>query len=329
MVPVSGGLYKPVNGKTNKEQVMKIAIIGATGLVGSSAAFAIADQGLADELVMIGNRQNILHSHAMDISAAMTARSDMVVRAGGYENMAGTDIVIIAAGVHFHAAIPVKEKLATNLPIIQTIAKNIKTFCSNAVVITATNPIDILNYAVYLYTSLDRKKLLGYNLNDSIRFRMAIAKALGVKPSAVDCVAIGEHPRAPVLLFSSIRVDGKSIAVNDDIKQRVRQELKNYLASMEALKAGRSAGWTCAEGLAITVRAIVEDSKKMVPCSIVVDGEYGLKAMSIGLPTIIGREGIHQVPEWKLSTEEQKELETAAHALQIDSAIVREAVGIG
>ena len=203
---------------------MKITVIGASGNVGSCAAFNIAVHRLADELVLIDTpRQDMVTLHALDIDTAVTGQ-DMLVRTGGYEDMSDSDIVIVAAG----SAQVVKsrmEVLPQNLPIIQDISKKVRQFCPDAVVITATNPVCPLNYAMYRCSDLDRKKIIGYSYNDSIRFRMRLAQALGVASSRVEGTVIGEHGDSQVLLFSSVRVDGKPVSISDDMKRKIRQQV--------------------------------------------------------------------------------------------------------
>jgi malate dehydrogenase len=306
---------------------MKISIFGASGIVGSCTAYVLAERGLADEIVMLGTKQNIVTSYAMDIQAAMTGRKDIFVRNGSYADMSGSDIVIIAAGVHFPAKTPVAEKLAPNIPIIKNISASIENYCPGAVVITATNPVDFLNYAVYLSTSLDRNRLIGFNLNDSTRFRMVLADALNISPTRVEGLVMGEHPGYPLLIFSSVKVDGQPHILSEDLKQTVREKLENYLSSFEALKAGRSAGWTTASGIGAVVGAIVEDSGELLGCSAVLDGEYGYKGMSLGIPAIIGEGGIRQIEEWKLADNERTELDTIARAVKANSELVRRLIG--
>jgi len=208
------------------------------------------------------------------------------------------------------------ELLGENLPIIQDTAKKIKRYCPDAVVITATNPIDPLNYAMQLYSGLDRKKLIGYPFNDSIRFRMMVARALGVKSTQVEGIAIGEHGENQVLLFSSLRVDGKPVTVDEDFKQNIRQEIPNILRSYESLGTGRTAGWTSAVGLAAVVSAITGDTGQVLPCSVVLTGEYGYSGLSMSVPVILGREGVKQILEWELAPDEQEGLKRAADILK-------------
>ena len=302
---------------------MKISIFGASGIVGSCTAYVLAERGLAEEIVMLGTRQNIVTSHAMDVQAAMTGRKDILVRSGSYADISGSDIVIIAAGVHFPAKTPVVEKLEPNIPIIKNISANIENYCPGAVVITATNPVDFLNYAVYLSATLDRHKLIGFNLNDSTRFRMVLADALNISPTRVEGLVMGEHPGHPLLIFSSVKIDGQPHILSEDLKQIVREKLKNYLSSFEALKAGRSAGWTTASGIGAVVKAIVEDTGELLGCSAVLDGEYGCQGMSLGIPAIIGKGGISQILEWNLTEAESTELDTIARGVKANSELVR------
>lgn len=303
---------------------MKITIIGAAGTVGSCTAFNIATHGLADELVMIDLNRNLLMNHVMDISTAALGLQNIVVRAGNEEDLSGSDIVIMAAGVPWRYISSRMELLKDNVPVIQDTAKKIKRFCPDAVVITATNPVDPLNYAMQLSSGLDRKRLIGYGYNDSIRFRIMAAKALSVTPREVDGIVIGEHGENQVLLFSSLQVNGERIPVSEDVKQNIRQEIPKILRSYESLGTGRTAGWTSAVGLTNMVSAITRDTGEVFPCSVVLDGEYGHRGLSIGVPVILGRGGVQQILEWKLAPGERMELEQAISTLKAAAHSVEE-----
>lgn len=303
---------------------MKITIIGAAGTVGSCTAFAIAVRGLADELVMLDLNRNLLMNHVMDISTAALGLQNIVVRAGNEEDLFGSDIVIMAAGVPWRYISSRMELLKDNVPVIQDTAKKIKRFCPDAVVITATNPVDPLNYAMQLSSGLERKRLIGYGYNDSIRFRIMAAKALSVTPREVDGIVIGEHGENQVLLFSSLQVNGERIPVSEDVKQNIRQEIPKILRSYESLGTGRTAGWTSAVGLTNMVSAITRDTGEVFPCSVVLDGEYGHRGLSIGVPVILGRGGVQQILEWKLAPGERMELEQAISTLKAAAHSVEE-----
>ena len=186
---------------------MKVTVIGAAGSVGAPAAFYIGVSGLIDELVLIDMRPNVVQQHALDMSTAM---SDLGVKvtAGAYEDLAGSDLVINAAGVPQGLIADRMEMLPKNIPLVRDVALAVKRYCADAFVITATNPIDPLNYCTWRAGGFDRHQVIGYAVNDSTRFREIIARTKGVKTVQVQATVIGEHGSTQVPLFSSARVDG-------------------------------------------------------------------------------------------------------------------------
>ena len=298
---------------------MKITIVGATGNVGSCAAFSITEQRLADELVLIDDpRPDMLELHALDLNTAATGH-DMLVRAGKTEDMRDSNIVLITVGAA-KAAKMVKsrlELLPANIPILRDICENIEKYCPDAVAITATNPVCPLNYGLSICTSLDRRKLIGYSLNDSIRFRMRVADALEVRDSQVEGLVIGEHGDSQVLLFSTVRVDGKPVAISEDLKRDLKQQVPEGQKLLELLreKTGRTAAWTTAVGLATVCRAIVDDTGETLPCSLVLNGEYGYQGLSMSVPVVLGREGVREIIELELAPDEKRDLQKSVDIL--------------
>jgi malate dehydrogenase len=305
---------------------MKVSIIGGGGTLGSCTAFALAAQKIAEEIVMIDVNRNVVGGHAFDMNLSMVGR-EVEVHAGGYKDMIGSDVVIIVAALPSRHETPPAEVIKLNVPVIAEAAKNISRYCSEAVVITASNPADSLSYAMYLSSSLDRKKVIGYNMNDTLRFRMAVSRALGVKSSEVDGIAMGEHTGSLTVLFSSVSVGGKPVSINEDLKRQIRQEIPDILHKHSSFNSGRAMGWTSAVGLSDMVRIIGTDAEKVVPCSVVLAGEYGYNDISLGVPAILGREGVHQILEWKLSADEKEELERAAVSLKSYAKIVNQIIG--
>ena len=164
---------------------MKVTIIGGAGTLGSCAAFNIAVQKLADEILLIDPWENMLKAHWMDLTTA-AAGQDISVHRGSFEDMTGSDVIVITSGAPSGVTSSRSELITGNLPIIKDNAEKIREFCPEAIVITETNPVDSLNYAAYLVNrNAGRRKFIGYTLNDTIRFRMWAAEALGVKPSRV------------------------------------------------------------------------------------------------------------------------------------------------
>ncbi len=302
---------------------MKVTVIGAAGSVGAPSAFYMAASGLVDELVLIDMRPNVVQQHALDMSTAVSAL-DIIVKAGGDEDLAGSDVVINAAGVHQGLITDRMEMLPKNLPLIKETALKIKTYCPDAIVITATNPVDPLNYALCRAGDFDRRKIVGYSFNDSFRFREMVARAKGVKVSQVEATVLGEHGSSQVPLFSSVRIDGHPVSFSEQEKADIRAEVPNILRRYEELQAGRTAGWTCAVGLAAMMRAILKDTGGIYPCSCVLEGEYGLTGLSMSVPVSLGRDGVREIKQWELAPDEIEGLERTATVLKASAQIVDE-----
>ena len=304
---------------------MKVSIIGAAGSVGAPAAFYIAASGLAEKIVMIDVRSNLVKQHAMDISTAASAR-DISVKDGGYEDLAGSDVVINAAGVPQGLISDRMEMLPQNIPLIRDIALQIKRHCPGAIVITATNPVDPLNYATWRVGEFERRQLIGYTVNDSVRFRELVAKAKGVNVSQVQATAIGEHGSSQVLLFSSVRIDGRPALFSESEKQNIRAIIPTILKRYEELQTGRTAGWTSAVGLAAMTRAILQNTGESFPCSVILDGEYGQRDLSMSVPIALGKEGMRAILQWELAADEQEGLKRTVGLLKNATRIVDESL---
>jgi malate dehydrogenase len=163
---------------------------------------------------------------------------------------------------------------------------------------------------------------LGYSINDSLRFRELIAANKGVKTSQVQATVVGEHGSTQVPLFSSARIDGKAVSFTEDEKKRILDEIPNILRRYEELQSGRTAGWTCAVGMAKLIKAIREDSGEVFPCSIVLDGEFGQRNVSMSVPVKLGRTGAREIQEWTLAADEQPKFEKSAAAMSAAARIV-------
>jgi malate dehydrogenase len=293
---------------------VKLAVIGAGGSVGGPAAFYAGVQRLVDEIVLLDVRQNVAEQHAIDLGTAVSALG-VKVKAGTYEDLAGCDVVMNTAGMPQGLIADRMEMLTKNLPLVSDIATQIKRYCPEAFVITATNPIDPLNYATWRAGGFDRHKVVGYSVNDSTRFREMVASKKGVEVNRVQATVMGEHGSSQVYLFSSVRIDDKPVSFTEDEKAAIRSEIPNILKRLEELQAGRTAGWTSAIGLAAVTRAVLQDTGEVMPCSVVLDGEYGRHDLSMSVPVKLGREGVREIQEWELTPDESAGLERSADAM--------------
>jgi malate dehydrogenase len=295
---------------------IKISIIGAAGYVGSNITSVLALSGLGDEIIVVDPlKANIATHLAMDVGTA-AVDNGVIVHAGEYDAISGSDIVIIAAGAAHGVMLSRMDVLPKNLPIIRDIAGEVKKSCPEAVVITATNPVDPLNYAVYRLTGFDRRKIIGYSVNDAIRFRMMVAQALGGKASDVEGIVLGEHGESEVLLFSSIRIKGKKVEIDNVTQQKIRALIPEILLRYEELKTGRTTGVTTAAGIKKVVESIINDKRETFSCSAVLDGEYGQRNISMGVPVVLGKGGITAIKELKLAPDEQQYLDNTVEILK-------------
>jgi malate dehydrogenase len=304
---------------------VKLTVIGAAGSVGAPAAFYAAVSGLVSELVLIDIRPNVVQQHALDMSTACSAAGlTVAVKAGSYDDLAGTDVVINAAGVHQGVIADRMEMLPKNISLVRDTALQIREHCPRAVVITATNPVDPLNYALWRAGGFDRRQVLGYTINDSFRFREIVARHKGADIATVEGLVIGEHGSTQVPVFSSVRVDGRPVEFSGAERQSILEEIPTILRRYEELQSGRTAGWTCAVGIVSLLRAMRDESDRVFPCSVVLDGEYGQRGLSMGVPVVLGRGGLREIERWDLSGDELTAFERSAAAMGRAARIVDE-----
>jgi len=305
---------------------MKISIIGAAGTIGSTTAFILAHQGLANEIVLFDLNKNLLKCHVMDISTAVSCLQDTAVREGNEDgDLSGSDIVVMAASVPNRFVSSRLEYLSDNINIIKDTAAKIRKYCPEALVVTVTNPIDSLNYAMFLSVNTERKKFIGYSLNDSIRFRMLTARTLNKKSKDLNGLVIGEHGENQVLLWKTLTDKGCSISIDDDpLKVEIERAMANVLSSYENLKTGRTTGWTSGTGVSFIVKAIYDNTKEVIPCSAILSGEYGGEDISLGVPAVIGAEGVEKILELELDDDERKRMQKAIDSQKMIAKEIRE-----
>ena len=289
---------------------MKIGIIGGAGTIGSSIAFYLAVKNVASEIVLIDIKENIVKAHVMDMEQAISELNPTVITAGGFEALAGCDLVIVAASIVAEGS--VQLRLESNLKLVQIFAAHIARYCPGAAVLTGTNPIDSFNYILYRLTGMPASRFVGYSRNDSLRLRWATGKLLKVPATDVQALVIGEHGPAMVPLFSTVTVKGKHVELSASQQAEIATYLKTWFATYEGLNSGRTAAWTSAVGVGRIVESMVGGSGELNACSAILDGQYGFSGISLGVPVILGRSGIEQIVELDLAPGERAGLAAAA-----------------
>jgi malate/lactate dehydrogenase len=198
--------------------------------------------------------------------------------------------------------------LSANLSLTAEVARSIRRHCPNAILIQVTNPIEPLGYATFRLAGTKPEKTIGYSINDTFRLRMLLAESLQTDASCVEAFVIGEHGDTQVPVFSNVKVDGHPVEISQAVKQQVLLKIPEIFKALESYreKIGRTTAWTSALGIGNIIRAIVTDAKQVLPCSTVLQGEYGVADICLGVPAVIGAGGIERIIELPLSPEEEK-----------------------
>jgi len=221
---------------------VKVSIVGGGGVVGSTAAYRIAHDGLASEIVLVDVNRNLAEAHALDIDQAVAYRGATRIYAGDIKDTKNSDLILVTVtGPRPPSLSSRSELLPTNLPLIIELMEPLLVQSPSAIWFLTTAPVDPLVYLVHRIFSIPRHKVIGLNWNDSSRFCWAIARILSVPCSTIEAFVIGEHGETQVPLFSLIRIHGEKISLDPDQKDRIRSEIEPLNRSEVSLKASFAA----------------------------------------------------------------------------------------
>ncbi|ARK32301.1 L-lactate dehydrogenase 1 [Halalkalibacter krulwichiae] len=275
----------------------------------------LAMNELADELCLIDVNETFLDNHVMDFENAFPHKR---MYRGSYPDLKDSSIVIITAGVPNRSDVKSRNAyLQENISIFRKIGQVIETYVPNAIIVTASNPVDLLNYYLYKAFDFQREQLIGYSLNDSYRFEWALRSTLGIEAKEhVVSPVIGEHGGSQVPLFSHVRKSGEQLSVTPQQEEQIRAELKTWFVRFNELNVPRTTGWTTGVGMSKLVAKLSKDEPMETIGSAIVSGHYGLDDMSFGVPIKVNRNGIQQIIEWDLSDQETKALTQSAKTIQ-------------
>jgi malate dehydrogenase len=234
-----------------------VAVIGAAGLIGSGVVAGLAVAGLCQEIRMVDLRQNLVQAHAIDIresqALAGSSRTRLVTTAGE----GPVDLVIVAASAPETPGGDRRDFLRANLDLLGKLTPQIQALAgTEGTVMLLSNPVDILAESLRRTTNIRPERIVGYSLNDSVRFRLAISQELGISVDRVQALVLGEHGAGQVPVFSSITIDGAPHRLDADQQQRVRADIDGWFQRWSDLKPGRSSGWTTPLGTVEAVRAM-------------------------------------------------------------------------
>ncbi|MEK6901346.1 MAG: malate dehydrogenase [Nanoarchaeota archaeon] len=288
----------------------KISCIGA-GNLGAAIAYEIASRGIADEIVLVDILKDLAEGQAADIQQAFPFQNRTKVHSGDYPAIAHSDIIIITAGKPRTSDIKDRLQLVEiNIKIVSSILPEIKKYSPNAIIITLTNPMDIINHFIY-NQRFAREKVIGSGGQlDSSRFRVA----LGWPEKHVEAYVLGEHGEDQVPIFSKVFIDGEKRVFSEEEKKQIKEKIRQ--TALTVIQKKGATVFAPASHTADMVEAIVKDHQKVMICSVNLEGEYGLKDVSLGVPVILGNKGVEKIELWELALEERQQLQEGGKKLQ-------------
>jgi malate dehydrogenase len=294
---------------------MKVSIIGA-GNVGATTAQRLAELDIAD-VMMLDVVDGLAQGKALDIAQAAPVMGYNVDVAGtnDYSDISGSDIVIVTAGIARKPGMDRDDLLTTNIKITREVCSHIQEHTPGAIIMTVTNPLDVTTYAAVKCTQQERGRVFGMSgLLDSSRFATFIAKEIQCNVRDVNAMVLGGHGDSMVPLPEYTTVSGiplPGLMEKETIDRLVQRTVNAGAEIVGHLKTG-SAFYAPSAAVAIMTEAILKDTKKIVPASVYLDGEYGLRDICLGVPVKIGKRGAEEIIELKLTVDQEQALKQSA-----------------
>jgi len=300
---------------------MKISVVGA-GAVGASCAEYIAMKNFASEVVLLDIKEGFAEGKAMDLMQTASLNGFDTTITGtttDYAQTANSAVVVITSGIPRKPGMTREELIGINAGIVQTVTENLLKYSPNAIVIVVSNPMDTMTYLAHKVSGLPKNRIIGMGgALDSARFKYRLAEALKAPISDVDGMVIGGHSdtgMVPLIDHATRNSVKVNTFLNDEQLQWVVEETKVGGATLTKL-LGTSAWYAPGAAVSSLVQAIACDQKKLFPCSVLLDGEYGLSDICIGVPVILGKNGIEEIVSIPLSDAEKEKLQESAKGVR-------------
>ena len=304
-------------------KLQKAAIVGC-GFVGASIAFALMQDGIFSELVLIDANRDKAEGEAMDLSHGLPFARPMDIRAGGYDDVADCALVIITAGAGQKPGETRLDLVHKNVEILRGIVPEIAKRNREAILLVVSNPVDVLTYAAWRLSGLPARHVIGSGtVLDTARLKYLLGQALGVDSRNVHAAVIGEHGDSELPVWSSANISSMDL----DRFCQLRGVL-NYRKELDRIeKEVRDSAYAIIErkgatyyGIAMAVsriaQCIVKNESAMLPVSVVLEGQYGLRDLCLSIPAIVGQDGVETVLEIPLDPEEHEALLASARQLE-------------
>ncbi len=307
--------------------VDKITVVGA-GNVGATAAQGIARRELAKQVVMVDVAEGIPQGKGLEQweSAPIEGFDTRVIGTNGYEETAGSDVVVITAGIARKPGMSREDLLNTNAGIVRQVSEKIRETSPDAIVVMVSNPLDVMAYVCKETTGFPRERVIGMaGVLDTARYRSFIAMELDVSVEDIQALVLGGHGDTMVPLASYTTVSGiplTQLLARERIDALVERTRHGGAEIVSLLKTG-SAYYAPAAATVQMVEAIVRDKKRILPCSAWLEGEYGPDGLFLGVPCKLGRRGLEGIIEVELTGEEREQLYRSAQAVKETMALLK------
>ncbi|AOR25719.1 malate dehydrogenase [Formosa sp. Hel3_A1_48] len=306
---------------------MKVTVVGA-GAVGASCAEYIAIKNFASEVVLLDIKEGFAEGKAMDLMQCASLNgfdTKITGSTNDYTKTANSNICVITSGIPRKPGMTREELIGINAGIVKTVSENLVKHSPDTVLIVVSNPMDTMTYLAHKVTGLPKHKIIGMGgALDSARFKYRLAEALGAPISDVDGMVIGGHSDVGMVPLTS-HATRNSIKVSEFISQerleQVKEDTKVGGATLTKL-LGTSAWYAPGAAVSGLVQAIACDQKKIFPCSTLLDGAYGLSDLCIGVPVVLGANGIEKIVEIELSAAEQEHLMRSAEGVKKTNSLL-------
>ena len=299
---------------------MKVSVIGA-GNVGATVAICVAQKEIVNEVVILDIKEGISEGKGLDMwqSAPITGFNTRVKGVtNDYAATADSEVVVITSGLPRKPGMSRDDLIGINAGIVKSVTENVIKYSPNAKIVIVSNPVDVMTYCAYLTAKVDSSKVMGMaGVLDVARYKAFLAEELNVSPKDIQALLLGGHgdTMVPLPRYTSIAGIPVTQLVSPERLNAIVERTKvggGEIVKLEGTSAWYAPGAAAAE----MVEAIITDAKRIMPVCALVNGEYGLKGMYVGVPAILGKNGIDKIVEIEMNEEEQKMLEDSAAAVK-------------
>ena len=303
----------------------KVTVIGA-GNVGATCANVLINEGIAHEVVLLDIKEGVSEGKAMDMmQAANILRLDATIKGvtNDYAATADSDVVIITSGIPRKPGMTREELIGVNAGIVKSVTENVLKYSPKAIIVCVSNPMDTMTYLIHKVSGLPKNQIIGMGgALDSARFRYYLSQAMGADYNDVDGFVIGGHGDTTMIPMTRLAVNRGVPASQYLDKEALAKVAADTMVGGATLTGllGTSAWYAPGAAAASLVRAILNDSKAMITCSALLEGEYGEKDLCIGVPCILGKNGIEKIIEIELNDEEKELFAKSAAAVHKTNA---------